>query len=208
MAAAPQRPPAGRSPAKRRPGRPRDLAKRQAIIDATLEVVAEVGYTSLTIDAVAQRAGSNRVLIYRVWDSKAALVRDAIFGSADDLVVPDTGSATADLGDLVTQLVGNMRRPAYVMGAPGLTVDLLADPALFRDTHRRYVKPTEDGFRTILRRGRSRGEVTGDADPVVLTRIVSGITTSLGQTRRLSEAAIVDVVMASLVGGFVPMAAT
>ena len=41
---------------KRGPGRPPDLAKRRAIIDATLELLAEVGYGSMTIDAVAQRA--------------------------------------------------------------------------------------------------------------------------------------------------------
>ncbi|HVX18203.1 MAG TPA: TetR/AcrR family transcriptional regulator [Acidimicrobiales bacterium] len=198
--------PASEATAKRGPGRPRDLAKRRAIIDATLEVVAEVGYSSLTIDAVAQRAGSNRLLIYRVWDTKAALVRDAIFGSADDLVVPDTGSTLDDLRDFVGQLVDNMRRPAYVMGVPGLTIELLADPALFRDTHRRYIKPAEDGFATILERGRERGEVAGDVDPVVLTRVVSGITTSLGQTARMSVAEIVDVVLQSLVGGFVPLA--
>ena len=61
-----------------RRGRPPDLEKRQAVIYATLEVLAEVGFASLTIDAVAQRARSNRVLIYRVWDSKPALVADWI----------------------------------------------------------------------------------------------------------------------------------
>ncbi|MGQ0434096.1 MAG: TetR/AcrR family transcriptional regulator, partial [Microthrixaceae bacterium] len=57
--------PTGAATSKRGPGRPPDLGKRQAILDAAREVLAEVGYTSMTIDAVAQRAGSNRVLIYR-----------------------------------------------------------------------------------------------------------------------------------------------
>ena len=76
-------------------GRPPDLEKRQAIIDATLEVLAEVGYASLTIDAVAKRAGSNRVLIYRVWDSKVLLVRDALFGLAGE---PDPARHRLDPG--------------------------------------------------------------------------------------------------------------
>lgn len=188
---------------KRGPGRPPDLAKRRAIIDAAVDVLAEVGYTSMTIDAVAQRAGSNRVLIYRVWDSKVALARDALFGTADTLVVPDTGSTREDLRRFVAQLVANMNRPAYVKGVPGLTVELLNDPALFRDTHRRYVEPTERGFAAILAAARSRGEEVGDADPKVLTRVVSGVVPSLAQAGRHSSERITDIVLAALAGGLV-----
>src|SRR3954447_21612069 len=136
---------AAQGPAKRGPGRPPDLAKRQAVVDATLELLAEVGYGSLTIDAVAHRAGSNRVLIYRVWDSKVALVRDVLFGTAADLVLPDTGSLEQDLHSWVRQHVDRMRDQAYLKGVPGLTVELLANPELFRDTHRRYIEPSERG---------------------------------------------------------------
>ncbi|MEO9223640.1 MAG: TetR/AcrR family transcriptional regulator [Acidimicrobiales bacterium] len=190
-----------------RRGRPPDLAKRKAILDATREVLADVGYTGLTIDAVAQRANSNRVLVYRVWDSKVALVCDAIFGSADRLVVPDTGSLSKDLRQFIGQLVVHMSLPAYVKGAPGVTVEMLGDPALFRETWRRYVRPAEDGFAKILERGRERGEVTGTVDPWLLTRVVSGITTNLAQTERLSPAEITDLILATFVDGLVPSAA-
>ena len=46
----------GRRAAAEALGRPPDLEKRLAIIEAAREVLAEVGYTSMTIDAVAQRA--------------------------------------------------------------------------------------------------------------------------------------------------------
>lgn len=188
---------------RRRPGRPPDLDKRRAIIEATLEVLADVGFASLTIDAVAQRAGSNRGLIYRVWDSKTALVRDALFGSADDLVVPDTGSVREDLRRFIEQLVQTMRRPAHLMGVPGLTVELLSDPDLSRDTYIRYIKPSEVGFEQILARGRDRGEVIGTADPRVITNLVSGMTTGLAQALRLPPEKITDIVLAALIGGLV-----
>ena len=150
---------AGDRTGRRGPGRPPDLEKRQAIIDATLDVLAEVGYASLTIDAVAKRAGSNRVLIYRVWDSKVLLVRDTLFGLAANLTLPDTGSTREDLRDFVRQHVDHMRLPAYVNGVPGLTVELLSNRELFRDTWQQFIKPTEDGFATLLARGRARGDV-------------------------------------------------
>jgi len=191
--------------AKRGPGRPPDLAKRQAILDAALEILAEVGYTSMTIDAVAQRAGSNRVLVYRVWDSKLALAADALFGSMGGAFeIPDTGTLEGDLRAFVAQHVERMSGAAYLKGLPGLTVELLNDPELYRWMHARFVQPSEDGYRTIVERGRERGEVTAAVDPKVLTRVVSGATTSLAQTGRLSAEAMTDILVRMLLGGLVP----
>lgn len=204
--------PAGAAPsgdddaAPRGPGRPPDLAKRQAILDATLELLAEVGYGSLTIDAVARRAGSNRLLVYRVWDSKAVLVRDAIFGSADRLVLPDTGSLVGDLRDFLGQLVEHMRLPAYVKGVPGLTVEMQNDPTLFRETWQRYIRPAEEGLAVILQRAGERGELQGASDPWMLTRVVSGITTGLAQTELLSADEITELVMQAFLGGLLDVA--
>lgn len=193
--------------AKRGPGRPPDLAKRQAILDATLEILAEVGYTSMTIDAVAQRAGSNRVLVYRVWDSKLALAADALFGSMGGAFeIPDTGTLEGDLRAFVAQHVERMSGAAYLKGLPGLTVELLNDPELYRWMHVRFVQPSEDGYRTIVERARRRGEVAGEIDPRVLTRVVSGATTSLAQMGRLGAAQMVDLLVQMLLGGLIPLA--
>jgi AcrR family transcriptional regulator len=188
---------------KRGPGRPPDLAKREAVLQAAREVLADVGYTSMTIDAVAQRAGSNRVLIYRVWDTKLALAADALFGSAGAFEVPDTGSLEEDLRGFIAQHVARMSGPAYLKGLPGLTVELLNDPDLYRWMHVRFVQPSEDGYRVILDRARERGEVVGEVDPKLLTRVVSGATTSLAQTGRLSASAMTEVLLQTLVGGLI-----
>ena len=189
---------------KRGPGRPPDLAKRQAILDAAREVLAEVGYTSMTIDAVAQRAGSNRVLIYRVWDTKLALAADALFGSMGGAFdVPDTGSLEADLRAFIAQHVERMSGPAYLKGLPGLTVELLNDPERYRWMHARFVQPSEDGYRAILERARARGEVAGEVDPRILTRVVSGATTSLAQTGRLTRAEMTELLLTTLLGGLI-----
>ena len=191
---------------KRRPGRPPDLAKRRAVIDATLEVLAERGYASLTIDAVAQRAGSNRVLIYRVWDGKPALVADALFGTAADLSVADTGSVRGDLRDLIAQLATTMSRPAYLNGVPGLTVDMLREPEGWREIHDRYIRPAEEAVATILARGRDRGEVVASLDGRTITYLISGAITSLAQGRRMAGEPLVDAVLATVVGGVVDLA--
>ena len=144
------------------------------------------------------------MLIYRVWDTKLALAADALFGAMGDFDVPDTGSLTEDLRRFISQHVERMSGDAYLKGLPGLTVELLGNPDLYRWMHVRFVQPSEDGYRTILERARSRGEVTGPVDPRVLTRVISGATTSLAQTGRLSREATTTILLRTLLGGLIP----
>lgn len=58
-------------------GRPRSEATRQAIVAATLDLLKEESVQSITIEAIARRAGVSKATIYRWWSSKAAVVIDA-----------------------------------------------------------------------------------------------------------------------------------
>lgn len=87
-------------------GRPRDDTREAAILTATLDVLADVGYDLLTIDAVATKAKASKATVYRRWNGKAALVVDAMQtlhhrgGTAEEHAAgmwPDTGSLRGDL---------------------------------------------------------------------------------------------------------------
>jgi AcrR family transcriptional regulator len=88
-------------------GRPRDDSRDAVILDATLELLGEVGYDRLTIDAVATKAKASKATVYRRWPGKAALVVDAIqtinplkpnpTDGPPDCTWPDTGSLRGDL---------------------------------------------------------------------------------------------------------------
>jgi AcrR family transcriptional regulator len=87
-------------------GRPRDESRDTAILEATLEVLGEVGYDRLTIDAVAAKAKASKATVYRRWADKAALVVEAMetikpavaTGEGDTACIwPDTGSLRGDL---------------------------------------------------------------------------------------------------------------
>jgi AcrR family transcriptional regulator len=62
----------------RKVGRPRSARVHRAILDATLELVAAEGIQGASIEAIAERAGVGKTAIYRRWESKEALVSDAI----------------------------------------------------------------------------------------------------------------------------------
>ena len=72
-------------------GRQLDASRDAALRDAALELLAEIGYDRLSIDAVAARAKASKMTIYRRWSGKAELVVDAISSLRKPGEVPDTG---------------------------------------------------------------------------------------------------------------------
>src|SRR3546814_9475216 len=70
--------------------RPRIEGEReQEILDATLDILAEVGYDRLTMDAVAARSKASQATLYRRWNGKPALVIDALISEKEPLTLPD-----------------------------------------------------------------------------------------------------------------------
>ena len=67
----------GKNKSSESKGRPRDEEARNAILQASLSLVKEFGYRSLTIEKIAQRAGTGKTTIYRWWPSKAAVMAEA-----------------------------------------------------------------------------------------------------------------------------------
>ena len=79
-------------------GRPRNPAKDVAVLQATRDLLVEVGYQGTTVMAIARRAGVGAPTIYRRWPTKEALVEDATFGHPQPAPVPQpTGDLQTDL---------------------------------------------------------------------------------------------------------------
>jgi AcrR family transcriptional regulator len=79
-------------------GRPLDEALDAEIVSAAAELLAEVGYDAMSMDAVAQRAGVGKATIYRRWTGKAQLVLETVRSRGLPLeATEDTGSLRGDL---------------------------------------------------------------------------------------------------------------
>jgi AcrR family transcriptional regulator len=132
-----------------------------AIYAAVMEELAEVGYPSLSIERVAERARTGKASIYRRWPSRLDLVLEAL----DHVMprfeeVPDTGTIRADL--LVV-----LRSIAATMGSRfGLAVKACfegTDDELARAMRERLLPQRKAVMIAILQRGADRGEVRPDA---------------------------------------------
>ncbi len=92
------------APPAPRTGRPRDPRRDEAIRDAVLTLLAEVGYERTTVDGIATAAGVSKPTIYRRWSGKHELVADAIRSHPHNTATaPETGSLRGDLIAAVRQ---------------------------------------------------------------------------------------------------------
>jgi AcrR family transcriptional regulator len=149
-----------------RPTGIRAEAREQAILDAALELIREVGYDRLSMDALAERAHAGKATIYRRWTGKAQVVAEAIRRrkSAHE-VDPDTGSLRGDLlgalGHMCTSLSLDEPIVAGVMSA------MRTDPELAA-LMRTQVINADGKFDVIVQRAIGRGELPSGAtaDPI------------------------------------------
>lgn len=153
--------------AKPRLGRKRDHTRDPEILEAALDVLAEVGYDGMTIDMVAARAKAGKATLYRRWSSKAHLVLDAVvcMKSRDiDLdALPDTGTLRGDLIAMIkTPSIRESERKLKVMA--GIASMIARSPELAAAAQNALVEPRASINRVFFRRAIERGEIPADAD--------------------------------------------
>ncbi|MEU5614718.1 TetR/AcrR family transcriptional regulator [Streptomyces sparsogenes] len=166
----------------------RSERSRRAILDAALELLGELGYPRLTIEAIAARAGVGKQTIYRWWPSKAAVLLDAFtdLGTSPEgaeapegaeragAALPDTGDLEADLKLVLRAAVDQMDAPAYDLPARALTAEGLVNPELGAHFVAQVLEPPLRLFAERLRAAQDAGQVARDIDPRVAVELVCG----------------------------------
>jgi AcrR family transcriptional regulator len=141
-------------------GRPRDPSCGRAILEATIELLAEVGYDRTSIDAVAARAGVSKPTIYRRWpEGKEQLVSSAVAQCKEDVPVIDTGTLRGDLVASLEHMISGMRENAHL--AAGLTQRLRESERLCQVFRNEILAAKRAHFESILQRAVDRGELPG-----------------------------------------------
>jgi AcrR family transcriptional regulator len=149
---------------KRRPGG-RSARVRADAIAATLAELAERGYSALSIERVAQRAGVNKTSLYRRWGTREELVLDAMLDRAGEHIsVPDTGSLREDLLELARTAAANAASPEVAAMARAVAAESPRDGRLAAANGRFWAERLAlDG--AIVERAIERGEVAPGTDP-------------------------------------------
>jgi AcrR family transcriptional regulator len=154
----------------------RGVARENAILSATLELLAESGYDQLTIDAVAAQARCSKATIYRRWPGKAELVVAAVRRHAGDPVpaVPDTGTLR---GDLLAALAA-MRASLAGQDAAlllGVMLAIRRDPELASVVRNHVLDSKRQVFEAAVARAVARGDLAAPADHALAAEIGSAM---------------------------------
>ncbi|MFD8707368.1 TetR/AcrR family transcriptional regulator [Kitasatospora sp. NPDC059648] len=158
------------------PARRSDRA-RAAVLAAATELVAEVGYGKLTIEAIAARASVGKQTIYRWWPSKGAVVFDAFLAvnqHEGGLALPDTGDLAADLRAVLRPTSDELTDPGADRTYRAIIAELLNDPALHAEYRTRLLDPLLEVTRDRLRAAREAGQLAPDADLDLAVELVYG----------------------------------
>lgn len=147
----------------------RNPASRRAILEAAFDLVAEVGYSKLSIEAIAARAGVGKQTIYRWWPSKGAVLLDAYLertrgDAGDEAALPDSGDLRADLIAVLEAAVAELRDPAFAVPLRALTVAVLEDPELAAEYEHRLDAPMRELKKARLRAAQRAGQLPSDLD--------------------------------------------
>lgn len=156
-----------------RPGR--GAPRESAIRTAALELLVEVGYDRMSMDAVAARARASKATIYRRWPGKRELVVDAIRCRGPQQVEP------ADTGSLRGDIIASLR--SIHEGIGGEDVALLAGvlramravPEIAGPLRSQVIEDKRNVSRTIVRRAVERGELGPAADPAVFHEVAPAL---------------------------------
>lgn len=139
--------------------RPADSHRVAAICDAALELLQEVGYDRLTVDAVAARAHASKATLYRHWpQGKAQLVVTALKSrSTPPVVCTDTGSLRSDLLSLLGTVAASLTREDVGLMA-GLLLAMRSDEELAIAVREQILEDKQNLAERLIAQAEARGE--------------------------------------------------
>jgi AcrR family transcriptional regulator len=182
---------------------PRGAPVVRAVIRATFEELAEVGYGALSIDDVARRAGVNKTTVYRRWPTKQDLVTAALLALPDEyFAMPNTGTVRGDLNEIACRVsrifqAVEGRAMMRILFFEGRLTELAHVEAHFA------AKREATGIPAILNRAIARGELPLGFDQQMLGDVLVGTIAfkALAEKKVLGKAFVanlVDVVLAGV----------
>lgn len=158
-----------------RVGRRRDGTKYQDIIEATRELMGEVGFRGLSLSAIASRANVSRNVLYNWWNGDVSrIVEEALLPDVREWPVPNTGAFESDIDQFLDITIDAIHKPGVLKGFLSLAAEIVDDTAQLSETSRYFRAPYARLLAQILRQAESRDEIDCDLDPNHLAQIISG----------------------------------
>ncbi len=164
------------------------------VLRVTLEHLGSVGFERLSVPDVAAQAGVNKTSVYRRWETKGALVMEALLAAFGE--PPPEFVESGDLRkDLLAWGRGTLLFASSPVGQAVFRALLSADVPELRPLAGALLESTK-GPRALLERARRRGELKRGADiDLVLSTIAGALLQRVFMERgKADEALLVGVI--------------
>jgi AcrR family transcriptional regulator len=158
-------------------GRPRDFGRDEAIHQAALALLSEVGYDRTTVEAIAHRAQVGKATIYRRFKNKEEILMSAMRQhAACTLPRIDTGNLRDDLITLISEHVKLLNGPEgeLMMSLLGIAH---RDPELGKLLNGKEFIESDHESAKIFQRALERGDISQNANISFLTEVFPSIIT-------------------------------
>ena len=109
---------------------PQVARTRQRAIEATLELMADIGLPACTFDAISERSGVARSTLYRHWSNPSELIMDALNCEEVERVVPDIGNLRDDMLTAMLELGNNLEHSPWGRLGPQLIAAASIEPEM------------------------------------------------------------------------------
>ena len=156
-------------------GRPRSVESHRAILKATLELLAEVGYARISIEGIASRAKVGKSTIYRRYKGKEELVADAIENIREEVIIPDTGNIWTDIDALIENAARITFNPLGKQAVAKIISSASSNPEFARIYSEKYLQPRKEAFAVVIKRAKARKQVRVDLDANFVFDVMSGM---------------------------------
>jgi AcrR family transcriptional regulator len=160
--------------APRHGGRPRCEESRARILSAACELLEERGFRAMTIEAIAERAGTSKVTLYRWWSHKAAIVLEAILAETSPLMpYRESASPLESLRDQMRSFT-RFLNGRYGRLLVGVVAEGVLDEEIGRSYREHWVKPRRADASQLLQAAIEAGELPKDSDIEVILDALFG----------------------------------
>jgi len=144
-----------------------------AILDATFDQLASVGYNKLTIERVAAQAGVGKATVYRWWPKKSRLVVEAMTERYEFPPVVSSGDLRSEVRDLVRRAIDFMVHTPMGYALPQLAADLDDDPEA-KALLIKWLGPNRAAHLAVLYGAAGRSDLPHDVDADLLLDVIAG----------------------------------
>jgi AcrR family transcriptional regulator len=154
----------------------RGAERAKAVLDATVDLLTEVGFAGLTIDAVAARAHSSKATIYKSWPTKT----DLVVAIAQQIESPPMPTLVADatLTESLRNMVDAVRE--LTVGASGHLILALhaasrMDPVINTAVELHLVEPHQGAITEALNEMKAARLLADDINTDLAGRVIASL---------------------------------